>query len=47
MKSVPPRGSGWVRLAVAHVTVLVAQRDPPATRVVVLTPWDRNSSGAD
>ena len=29
MKSVPPRGSGWVRFAVAHVTILVAQVNPP------------------
>jgi len=31
MRSVPPRGSGWVGFAVAHVTVFVAQRNPPAT----------------
>ena len=34
MRSVPPRGSGWVLHGVTHATVLVAQRDPPATETV-------------
>src|SRR6266851_2820468 len=31
MRSVPPRGSGWVRPGDNHAAVLFAQRKPPAT----------------
>src|SRR6267378_5483544 len=37
MRSVPPRGSGWV-----SPVIDTRESDPPATREVVLTSWDRS-----
>jgi hypothetical protein len=39
MKSVPPRGSGWIRFAVAHLTIFSCAGKPTRYRVVVLTSW--------
>jgi hypothetical protein len=44
MRSVPPRGSGWVRCIIN----LNSSPEPTRYRVVVLTSWDRpyrNSAG--
>jgi hypothetical protein len=41
MRSVPPRGSGWVRLHSCSMR-LNSFPEPTRYRVVVLTSWDRS-----